>query len=122
MYAVYPISRPVDDANRANPVRTRYWPYIVIISYLRRGEQKSVFLTVSVFVFLDRRYVEHHHRPAPTVITTRTAITSNVHGTSSVSTNKSTTTSSSTKISDTVSEVKSKTQLPYELLHRDVVT
>lgn len=58
------------------------------------------------FDFIDRRYVEQHHRPAPTVITTRTAITSNVHGSSSVSTNKSTTTSSSTKISDTVSRVE----------------
>lgn len=58
------------------------------------------------FDFIDRRYVEQHHRPTPTVITTRTAITSNVHGNSSVSSSKSTTTGSSTKISDTVSRVQ----------------
>jgi len=52
---------------------------------------------------IDRRYVDQHHfRPAPTVITKRTAITSNVHGSSSVSSNQSITTNTSTKISDTV--------------------
>lgn len=76
--------------------------------WIKGGEKMSKpidFQPISRFV-LDRRYIEQHHRPAPTVITTRTAITSNVHGTSSVSSNKSTTTSSSTKISDTVSAPK----------------
>jgi len=73
---------------------------VVIVEGIEQSKEQAE-LSHNLLHSGDRRYIEQHHRPAPTVITTRTAITSNVHGTSSVSSNKSTTTSSSTKISDT---------------------